>query len=337
MDILITGGTGYIGKHVVAEALAAGHRVTATVRDLRREGELRAAVGAGDLLVVALDLLHDEGWAEAVGGKDAVLHTASPVPIRAPEADADVLRPAIEGTERVLSAAIAAGVPRVVVTSSIAACLGGQPKGRPYTAADWTDPDDPDTGVYARSKTLAERRAWALVEGSKTGLTTINPGFVFGPPRDAHYASSISLVERIVKGKDPMVPRLTFAAVDVRDIAEAHVKALDAPLGQRIIASGPTLWMREMAQIVKEVPGTRAATLPAPDVLMRLLARFDPMLRTVISDLGVFKEVDPAPFEALLGHPVRDVRAALRETAEFIVALERSGETLGRAGKSSKR
>ena len=231
MKLLITGSTGYIGKHIVATALARGHNVRATLRTASREAEVRDAVAHGPLDFITAELLQDAGWAAAMDGIDAVLHTASPVPLRAPKHTDSVLGPAIEGTERVLDAARAAGVERVILTSSIAAIQGGAHKTTPYGPDDWTDPDHPDVGVYARSKTLAERAAWAFVaeKAPQIALTTVNPGFVFGTPRDRTYGSSIKLLERIFRGIDPALPRLSFACVAVQDVAEAHLAAVERP------------------------------------------------------------------------------------------------------------
>lgn len=324
MKIVVTGSTGYIGKHVVRAALARGFEVTATLRDLNRSDEVRRAVGAGSLAFHQVDLLSDQGWDDVMQGKDAVLHTASPVPVRAVR-DADaVLRPAIEGTMRVIDAALKAQVPRIVLTSSIAAVYGGVPKAGLYTSQDWTDPDAAGVGLYAKSKTRAEHMAWQAMKGQNSSLITINPAFVFGAPLDPFYASSVMLAERLYHGKDLMLPRISFASVDVRDVAEAHIAAALLPQGgQRIIASGPTYWMRDLARAAREVPGARTAKWTAPDSLVRFLARFEPLLQEITSDLGIWKEFETQGLEQLLGKTLRNPLEAFRETVSYVASNPR--------------
>lgn len=322
MHLLITGATGFIGRHVTAEALAQGHRVRATMRDLSRAGDLRAHLGPGPLEPVALDLMQDTGWDAAMAGIDGLLHTASPVPVSAPNSEREVLGPAVEGTRRVLQAAARAGVPRVVVTSSIAAILGDPRKGPMdlYTAEDWTDPEAPKVRTYAKSKVLAEREARRIAaETPGLHLATVNPGFVFGAPLGSGVSSSLVLIDRLLRGKDPMLPRLSFPSVSVRDVAEAHLRALMAADGARIVASGETLWISEIAEVVREaVPGARPARLTAPDWLVRLLARFSPSLRMVASGVGRAQRTDPGTCEALLGRPLQDPRIAIAEAARAL-------------------
>ena len=323
MKLLITGSTGYIGKHIVAMALARGHHVRVTVRTASREAEVRDAVGQGPLEVVTADLLQDAGWSAAMNGIDAVLHTASPVPLRTPKHADAVLRPAIEGTKRVLAAAHAAGVERVILTSSIAAIRGGAHKKTPYGPDDWTDPDYPDVGVYARSKTLAERAAWAFVAETapQIALTTVNPGFVFGTPRDQVYGSSIKLLERIYRGIDPALPRLSFSCVAVQDVAEAHLAVVERSdmAGRRIVAAGPSLWMKDIADIVRRAnPRSKPARHEAPDWLIRIVGRFSPVIRQATSDLGWQAQFDYTSLrEVLRGDPIPP-QDAIAETARFI-------------------
>src|SRR3954467_3056061 len=205
--VLVTGGSGFLGGWCVIELLRRGFTVRTTVRSLSREPQVRAAVGsevdAGErLTVLAADLTTDEGWPEAVAGCDYVLHVASPFPPVQPKDPDELIVPAREGTLRVLRAALAAGVKRTVVTSSVAAIAGGARTPGPLSEDDWTDLDFDGLSPYVRSKTIAERAAWELAreQGAEQRLATVNPGAILGPllSRDASY--SLEVVERLLKG-----------------------------------------------------------------------------------------------------------------------------------------
>jgi dihydroflavonol-4-reductase len=327
MRLLITGATGFIGKHVTRTALAEGHQVRASVRDPAREGELRAAVGDGPLEVVTLDLMSDVGWAAAMEGIDGLLHTASPVPVNQPQNPDEIIRPALEGTRRAVGAAASAGVPRVVVTSSIAAILSGSDRGdaQVFGAGDWTDPEGAGVGAYPASKTLAERAAREIAAATPAmSLATVNPGFVFGAPLDRTWASSLVLIDRLLKGTDPLLPRLSFPSVAVQDVAEAHLRALDMADGTRIVAVARTLWMTEIAAIIRaEVPGARTARFGAPDWLVKAMARFNPQLARFVSTLGSFKRLDNSTLTQALGRPPIPPEDAIAEAARAIAAQRR--------------
>jgi dihydroflavonol-4-reductase len=322
LRLLVTGAAGYVGRHVTAQALAEGNSVRATMRDPARAAELAGAVG-GPVEPAALDLLRDAGWDAAMAGIDAVLHTASPVPIGAPKRDDDVIRPALDGTRRVMEAAARAGIPRVVVTSSIAAVLN--PKGKDpaelFTAADWTDAGNPQVRAYARAKTLAEREARRIADEAGLRLATLNPGVVFGPPLGGGVSSSLALIDRLMKGRDPLLPRLNIPCVTVADVAEAHLRALEAGDGPRILMVADSVPLQEIAGLVRQaVPGARAARLVAPDWLVRLAARVSPSVRAAAGGLGRAERVETETAEALLGRPLADPRPAVTETARALAA-----------------
>lgn len=243
--VLLTGVSGFIAKHVALKLLNAGYTVRGTLRRMDRSDEVRAALApyltehAGELTFVQADLESDAGWADALQGITALVHTASPFPCAQPKDAATVIRPAVEGTERVLKAAAVAGVTRVVLTSSTVAVLNEAKPDTLQDEADWCDIHLPTTTPYAKSKTLAERAAWEIAKARGLRLSTINPGLVFGPPLDEHYGTSLALVERILKGRDPMLPPTGLPVVDVRDVAEMHLRALQRPEteGRRYIAA----------------------------------------------------------------------------------------------------
>src|SRR5271168_516779 len=216
--VLVTGGTGFVGAHCLIQLLAGGHETRATVRDLKRESDLRAMLrqgGAGDvgarLALFRADLNADAGWAEAAVGWDYVLHVASPFPSTVPKDENELIAPARDGALRVLRAARDAGVKRVVLTSSFAAIgYGAEGRTAPFTEEDWTDPDKPDVQPYTKSKTLAERAAWDFIarEGNGLELAVVNPVGVFGPALAADSSTSVLIVRRLMDGSVPGCPRL---------------------------------------------------------------------------------------------------------------------------------
>ena len=333
--VLLTGASGFIAKHIVLQLLNSGHAVRGTVRSMERAEEVRAAVSTHivdkaaleRLSFVALDLETDAGWNEAAQGCTVMMHTASPFPITQPKDPQVVIRPAVEGTQRALKAAKAAGIGRVILTSSSVAALNTPlPAGRElYNESDWSDVTSAKATPYVRSKTLAERAAWDFVAGEGKGiaLTVINPCFVLGPPLDDHFGSSVSVVRRMLKGRDPMVPKLGFACVDVRDVAALHLAALEqlGTAGQRIIGSGGEMWFDEMARALKAAyPARRIATMVAPKLALQVLALFDGEIRSILPAVGQMEKVDNARAVSVLGRPLRTPKEALLASAEYLVS-----------------
>jgi dihydroflavonol-4-reductase len=307
--------------------------VRTTVRDLAREGDVRAALTAagadpGDRLdVVAADLSADAGWAEAVTGCSHVLHVASPFPPKQPKDPDELIVPAREGTLRVLRASRDAGVERIVVTSSVAAIRGGGPprNGSTYTEEDWTDGDNTALTPYTRSKTIAERSAWALVRerGAEDRLVTVNPGAIIGPVLSADRSFSIQVVERLLKGF-PVMPRLGWSFVDVRDVADLELRAMTAPEagGKRFIAADRFLWMSEVAAVLRERLGDGARKVPTrvgPDLLFKVVGVVDASVRSFTGDLGKRPEYSSARARELLGWSPRPVEDSIAETGESLI------------------
>jgi dihydroflavonol-4-reductase len=297
--VLVTGGSGFLGSWCLVELLRRGHTVRTTLRDLSREGEVRAMVAseldAGERLSVhRADLTQDEGWQEAIAGCDYVLHVASPFPPVQPNDPDELIVPARDGALRVLRASLDAAVKRIVLTSSVAAVrhVGGAEGERELTEADWTDPENTRLSPYVRSKTIAELAAWELVRSreAEDRLVVVCPGAILGPVLGADRSYSLQLIERLLGGM-PGVPRLGFSIVDVRDVAALEVDAMTAREagGERLLAAGPFVWVSEIAQILRERLGAQARKVPrrqVPDFLVRALARFDASLRPVVDDLG---------------------------------------------------
>ncbi|MBM7789214.1 NAD-dependent epimerase/dehydratase family protein [Tenggerimyces flavus] len=290
--VLVTGGTGYVAGWCIAALLERGYEVRTTLRSTNREAAVREAVGASDRLGFAVaDLTSDEGWAEAMKDVDYVLHVASPLGISQTDGPDTIVETAREGTLRVLRAAVAAGVKRVVMTSAANAASPSSYNTEGVTDETlWTDPDDPTLIPYRRSKTAAERAAWDYIRdhGGTTELTTVLPGAVFGPILATSTIGSVAIVQRMLAGRTPGVPRIGLEVVDVRDLADLHVRAMTAPeaAGERFLGTGEFLWMRDLAVTLRDGLGRKVPTRQLPDFVVRLAARFDPSLREITVSLG---------------------------------------------------
>jgi dihydroflavonol-4-reductase len=328
--VLISGGSGFLGGWCIVELLGRGYEVRTTVRDLGREPELREAVGsqvdAGErLAVLAADLTSDEGWADAVAGCDYVLHVASPFPPAQPKDPDELIVPAREGTLRVLGAALGAGVKRTVVTSSVAAIAGGAKVPGPLTEDDWTDLDFPELSPYVRSKTIAEQAAWQLAEeeGAKARLATVNPGAIVGPLLHRDPSFSLQTVQRLLKGT-PGIPRIGFSFVDVRDVADLHIRAMLAPEagGERYVAVAEFLWLAEVAAVLRRELGDDAKKVPTrkvPDLLVKVMGRFDPSVRSIVNQLGKRLTYSSEKARTELGWSPRPVADSIADTGRSMV------------------
>ncbi|HVH05373.1 MAG TPA: NAD-dependent epimerase/dehydratase family protein [Myxococcota bacterium] len=330
--VLVTGGTGFVASWCIVELLRRGHAVRASVRGLAKEGNARAAVAApagstDRLTFVAADLTRDEGWDAAVAGCDAVLHVASPLGAHASRDPNDLIVPARDGTLRVLRAATQAGVGRVVMTSAAAAARPPVGSDRVADETVWTDLADRRFDAYRRSKVLAERAAWEFMSahGGATTFTTILPGAVFGPVLAKESLGSVQLIDRLLKGQPPGVPRFGFSIVDVRDLADLHVRAMTSPAaaGERFLAVGEFLWMKEIADALRAKLGARAARVPTramPDLAVRLLALFVPQLRMLAADLGRRNPSTAEKARRLLGFAPRPAADTVVDCAESLLA-----------------
>jgi len=335
--VLVTGGTGFVGAHCLIQLLAAGHETCATVRDLARESDVRAMLRQGGadavgerLTLFRADLNSDAGWAEATAGCDHVLHVASPFPSTAPKDENELIAPARGGTLRVLRAARDAAVRRVVLTSSFAAIgYGAAGRTSAFTEEDWTNLEDPSLQPYPKSKTIAERAAWDFVarEGGGLELAVVNPVGVFGPVLGPDYSTSILLVKRLLDGSIPGCPNFWFGAVDVRDVADLHLKAMTDPAacGERFLATGGDfLSVYQIAQILKDDAGDAARKVPTrrvPNWLMRVVGLFDPEVKGILPELGKHKNAVNRKARHLLGWAPRSPKEAVLATAQSLLEL----------------
>jgi nucleoside-diphosphate-sugar epimerase len=334
--VLVTGGSGFIGSHAIVQLLAAGHQVRTTVRDLKREGDVRTMLRNGGaeadsrVSFVAADLTRDAGWTEAVAGCEYVLHVASPLPPSIPKHEDELIVPARDGALRVLRAARDAGVKRVVLTSSFAAVgYGYKPQSKPFDETNWTHLEGDDVAPYTKSKTLAERAAWDFIakEGGGLELSVVNPVGVFGPVLGPDYSASILIVQRLMDGALPGSPKLSFGVVDVRDVVDLHIRAmtLAAAKGERFLAvAGDFLWMREIARILKSRMGSDARRVPTrelPNWMVRLASLRDPAIKLILPELGKRKNATNEKARRMLGWTPRSNEESLIATGESLVRL----------------
>ncbi|UGY04305.1 SDR family oxidoreductase [Bradyrhizobium quebecense] len=334
--VLVTGGSGFIGVHTILQLLADGHTVRTTLRNPDRSKDVIAMLREGGALAadqvgfVTADLTRDDGWREAAAGCDYVLHVASPLGAHVPEDENELIVPAREGTLRVLRAARDASVKRVVVTSSFAAIgYGHPPQAEPFDETTWSNLDGPDVQAYPKSKTLAERAAWDFVARERNGLelAVVNPTAVFGPALGADFSESIGIIKALLDGAMPAVPRIHFGLVDVRDVADLHLRAMTSPKarGERFLAvAGETISVLQVARLLRRKLGSKARRVPrfqAPDWMMRLAARRNPLARAALPLLGKVRRSTSAKAQNLLGWRPRGNEEMIVATAESLIRL----------------
>jgi len=332
--VLVTGGAGFIAVHCILQLLNTGYRVRATLRSLDRAAAVRAMLGEGGveagerLSFIQADLSADANWDEAVKGCTYVLHVASPTPKLNFKHEDEMIIPAREGVLRVLRASRDGGVKRVVLTSAIGAIVYGHPRQTvPYDETTWTDTTN--APAYQKSKTLAEKAAWEFMarEGGSLELAVVNPAAVMGPVLGPDYSHSIYLIKNLLSGKMPGCPKINSCFVDVRDVADLHLRAMTDPKakGERFIATGgESIWLAGVAAILKENLGHAAASVKVrqlPNILLRIAALKDPMVKSMIPLLGIPMNLTSAKAIRQLGWSPRSAKAAILATAESLIRL----------------
>ncbi len=334
--VLVTGASGFIAKHCIAELLRQGYEVRGTVRSSARRSEIeyalvRAGIAAPRIELIEADLMGDPGWPDAVAGCRYVLHVASPFPANEPRHPDELIMPARDGAVRIVNAAAAAGVERVVQTSSVVTILRcAKPDAVPRTEDDWTDLRNAELSTYARSKTVAERSTWNAIRQLETtssmAFCSINPGIVLGPALDADLSTSHVLIRLMGRGIYPALPKLAFPVADVRDVALQHVVAMTHPKapGERWLSCNGTLSLRRIGELIVEtLPDLRGKvpTIELPSTLVRLASNFDRSLKAIRADLGKANLCDNRKSVSQLGMEFRAPEVAVAAAAQSLREL----------------
>ncbi|MCB9641637.1 MAG: SDR family oxidoreductase [Myxococcales bacterium] len=290
--VCVTGASGFLGTHVIRVLLERGYAVRGTVRDAKNPKKVEhlqtlAKELGGDLEFVSADLTVPGSLDDAVKGCEWVCHVASAVKLTAKDPQKEIVDVAVHGTEQIMEACRKAKeVKRLVITSSVAAIYNETPRPtHTYTEADWNESATLKNNPYALSKTLAEKAAWDLwkkqPEDERVDLITICPALVWGPVyTEAHLHTSPAVLYDVLLGKFPAIPNFSWGIVDVRDVAEAHVLALEKPHASgRYLCSNQALWLHEAVQsLSKNFPNIKLPKRRLPDWTMYIVALFDKRL-----------------------------------------------------------
>jgi nucleoside-diphosphate-sugar epimerase len=332
--VLVTGGTGFVGIHCILQLLQQGYRVNTTLRSLKRRQEVIDMLNYGGIADVSglnffeTDLTSDDNWAGAMQGCDYVLHVASPIFLKLPDHEDDMIRPAVDGALRVLRHARDAGVKRVVMTSNFGAVgYSHKDKNTLITEECWTDPNEPGLSPYNKSKVLAERAAWDFMhrEGGKLELAVINPMGIFGPSLSPVLSSGFGLLQKVMDGSMKALPNITMGIVDVRDVADLHLRAMVNPAaaGQRFLAlGGGTMSLLEISTYLKEkMPDhtKKASTKQLPDWVLRIFALFNKQAKALLPLVGIYRNASNHKAKTILGWQPRSNEQAILASAESLV------------------
>lgn len=331
--ILVTGASGFIALHTLAQLIERGYTVRGTVRSMQKAAEtqetvVRLAQKNVQVEMMPAELNQDEGWKEAMRGVEYVLHVASPFPLQEPKHEDELIKPAVEGTLRVLRFAHDANVKRVVVVSSNAAVSAGYAgENRTFTENDWSKVEN-NIGAYSKSKTLAERAAWNFIHSAenknKMEMVAINPPLVFGPVPNKNYNTSSEVIRTYLLRQVPGTAKIKMACVDVRDVASAIIAAMEIKeaAGHRFLVSAGELWTKEIAQILHDEfakRGYKAPTVQMPSFFVRLVALFDPKVRAVVNSLDWDFHISSEKAKQILKWNPRPPKEAVLSMAESLI------------------
>ena len=325
--VLVTGATGYIGLHCVQQLLSQGYAVNGSVRSPERKEEVFEALQkhntpTENLNLFTLNLTEDDGWDEGKEGCDYLLHVASPIALENHNEDFFV-KPAVAGVKRAFKYAKKHNVKKVVLTSSVAAIFDTLEEKTDYDETDWSDPENPSISHYAKSKTLAEKAAWDFVdnEDNPFELAVINPALVIGPSLSGDLGESNKAIAMVTTGKMPVAVPLQFGYVDVRDVAAAHLLAMQNSNsnGERFALAEKDLWYKDVAKVLRDNGFDKAPTFNVPVWLAKILANFSKELKVTLPYLGRVRSVkNTSKAKDILGWNPRPAEESIIDIAEQI-------------------
>ena len=329
--VLVTGGTGAVGTNCILQLLQKGYAVKATLRSIGKKDEVLEMLKYGgvtaieNLSFVEADLNSDANWDQSLKGCKYVLHVASPTHIESKDETA-MIGQAVEGVLRVLKASRDAGVKRVVLTSSFGALgFSNHDRNTETTEANWTDPNEKGLSAYEKSKALAELAAWDFMktQGGSLELAVINPVAIFGPLLGPSKSPSFGLLRSLLDGSLKALPNIPLNAVDIRDVADLHIRAMIIPeaAGQRFIATANgEISLPEIAKLLKEIMPTVAARVSLktiPDWVLRIGALFSTQANHAVLFLKVNRRVSNAKAKEILGWtPIANNKEAILASVE---------------------
>lgn len=330
--VLLTGVSGFLGAHTTIQLLEKGYTVTGTLRDIKRAGSVQNIISkhtnnSNNLHFAEADLTDKDKWIELTKGVDYVLHIASPFPRTLPKTDDELVIPAKEGVLNVLKAASINKVKRVVITSSIASVVYGKSKNnrnKTFNETHWTNETNrKDTTSYFRSKTIAEKAAWEYMRNDNSGLelTTILPGAILGPVLEKDFGTSANIVIKLLDGSTPALPNICFDIVDVRSVADLHIKAMEAAeaANNRFLATSESLSMEQIASVLREkYPTKKIPKLSVPNFIVHIMARFDKTIKPVLVDLGYQRKTDNTKAKSMLQWKPKTAHEAVLSCAKSV-------------------
>ena len=328
--VLVTGTTGYIGLHCVAQLLQAGYSVKGSLRSKEREPEVRNALSKvvnaeNRFQICELDLMNDNGWDEAVSGCDYVMHVASPLLDREPNDENEIIRPAHEGLMRALKSSVKNKIKRFVMTSSFSAVGYGHAK-NVFDESHWTDTTQ-KIGAYNKSKAIAEKAMWNyladLNENEKIEAVAINPTLVIGASLSNDIGTSNVFLQRMLDGSYPIVPKVHFGYVTVKDTAKAHIAAMTHPdaNGKRFILAERCMWLNEVNKILRKHGYKKAPVLQAPNMLMKFLALFSKEASAIAGFVGKTKFTNSENAKKILNFNFENIEVGILEIAQQLETL----------------
>ena len=321
MPVLVTGASGFIGSHVVLELLDRGIPVRAMMRDV----SLSEMFPKNELLeVVRGDLFDVDSLRSAVDGCEDVIHCAAALYVGVKDVKVEVVDPSVIGVDNLCS--VMGNVKRIIHTSSVAAIRSSEyENGKVFTNEDWCEDASPSFNPYGFAKAEGERRMRGWAEGRDLRLVTIHPSIVFGPIlHDRHQDGSMSYLKHFVSGP-PFILDIHINFVDVRDVAKAHVNALE--MGEdraRYIIHKEGMWMKEIGGVLSGALPKKYATRKLPRLFAYILAFFHPKLsiKRLKNTLGKHVDYDVGDSFEALSIPEHDVTVTLVDSVNSLQAQD---------------